>query len=131
MEMMYFVKSEICVKEKNMEKDKKVTETVQTDMTQEWMMLKLKMPVEYQGIKVDQLDLSGMETLTGRDLNAVYDLYANMGGSGIIMQEATLLFAQLIASKVTGFPLELFYVLRAGDSVKLKNRVYRFFFLEG
>jgi hypothetical protein len=54
-----------------------------------------------------------------------------MGGSGIIMQEATLLFAQLIASKVTGFPLELFYAMRAGDSVKLKNRVYRFFFLEG
>jgi hypothetical protein len=114
-----------------MEKDKKATETAQADTTLEWMMLKLKMPVEYQGIKVDQLDLSGMDTLTGRDLNAVYDLYANMGGSGIIMQEATLLFAQLIASKVTGFPLELFYVLRASDSVKLKNRVYRFFFLEG
>lgn len=114
-----------------MEKEKKAAETVQADKAQEWMKLKLKTPVEYQGIKVDELDLSGMEDLTGRDLNSVYDLYANMGGSGIIMQEATLLFAQLIASKVTGFPLELFYVLRAGDSVKLKNRVYRFFFLEG
>ncbi|WP_313343824.1 phage tail assembly protein [Lacrimispora sp.] len=114
-----------------MEKEKKTEETVQADMAQEWMKLKLKTPVEYQGIKVDQLDLSGMEDLTGRDLNSVYDLYANMGGSGIIMQEATLLFAQLITSKVTGLPLELFYVLRASDSVKLKNRVYRFFFLEG
>ena len=114
-----------------MEKEKKSEETIQTDITQEWLKLKLKTPVEYQGIKVDQLDLSSMETLTGRDLNSIYDLYANMGGSGIIMQEATLLFAQLIASKVTGFPLELFYVLKAGDSVKLKNRVYRFFFLEG
>nr|DAL84449.1 MAG TPA: tail assembly chaperone protein [Caudoviricetes sp.] len=114
-----------------MEKEKKSEETIQADMTQEWLKLKLKTPVEYQGIKVDQLDLSDMETLTGRDLNSIYDLYANMGGSGIIMQEATLLFAQLIASKVTGFPLELFYVLKAGDSVKMKNRVYRFFFLEG
>ncbi len=114
-----------------MEKEKKSEETIQTDKAREWLKLKLKTPVEYQGIKVDQLDLSDMETLTGRDLNAIYDLYANMGGSGIIMQEATLLFAQLIASKVTGFPLELFYALKAGDSVKLKNRVYRFFFLEG
>ena len=114
-----------------MEKEKKVVEAVDTDAKQEWMKIKLKAPVEYQGIQVESLDLSSMETLTGRDLNAVYDLYANMGGSGIIMQEATLLFAQLIASKVTGFPLELFYAMRAGDSVKLKNRVYRFFFLEG
>lgn len=114
-----------------MEKEKKVTEAVETDTKQEWMKIKLKTPVEYQGIQVENLDLTGMEMLTGRDLNAVYDLYANMGGSGIIMQEATLLFAQLIASRVTGFPLELFYAMRAGDSVKLKNRVYRFFFLEG
>jgi hypothetical protein len=114
-----------------MEKEKKVVKESESISALEWLKIKLKEPVDYQGIHVDSLDLSGMESLTGKDLNSVYDLYANMGGSGIIMQEATLLFAQIIASKVTGFPLELFYVLKAGDSVKLKNRVYRFFFLEG
>ena len=114
-----------------MEKEKKVLKDNEAVSNQEWLKIKLKEPVEYQGIRVDTIDLTGMESLTGRDLNSVYDLYANMGGSGIIMQEATLLFAQIIASKVTGFPIELFYILKAGDSVKVKNRVYRFFFLEG
>lgn len=114
-----------------MEKEQKVMDEKETSGKQEWLKFKLKEPVEYQGIHVESLDLSDMDSLTGKDLNSVYDLYANMGGSGIIMQEATLLFAQIIASRVTGFPLELFYVLKAGDSVKLKNRVYRFFFLEG
>lgn len=95
-----------------------------------WLKLLFKTPVEYQGMQVAELDLSGMKDMTGRDMNVVYDLYSNMGGSGIVMQESTLLFAQIIASRATGYPMELFYNMRAKDAMLLKNRVYRFFFLE-
>ena len=76
------------------------------------------------------MDLSKLEELTGRDMNQIYDLYSANGGSGISMQESTLLFAQLIANRVTGYPLELIEMFSARDSFRLKNRVYRFFFLE-
>lgn len=95
-----------------------------------WMKFKLSKPVEYQGIKAESVDLSKLEELTGRDMNQIYDLYSANGGSGISMQESTLLFAQLIANRVTGYPLELIEMFSARDSFWLKNRVYRFFFLE-
>lgn len=111
-----------------MEKDdNKKSEAVQED---NWLKLVLKTPVEYQGMQVTEIDLSGLRDMTGKDLNVVYDLYSNMGGSGIVMQETSLLFAQIIASRATGYPIELFNNMRAKDAVLLKNRVYRFFFLE-
>lgn len=95
-----------------------------------WMKFKLSRPVEYQGIRMEEMDLSGLDELTGRDMNQIYDLYTANGGSGIVMQESTLRFAQLIANRVAGYPLELIEKMGPKDSMKLKNRVYRFFFLE-
>ena len=57
----------------------------------------------------------------------VYNLYETQGGEGLVMQEGKLLFAQIIASRITGYPLEAIYKIKAKDSVTLKNRVYRFF----
>ena len=45
------------------------------------------------------------------------------------MQEGTLLFAQIVASRVSGYPVEAIMDLKAKDSAYLKNRVYRFFYL--
>ncbi len=95
-----------------------------------WMKFKLSKPVEYQGVKAEEVDLSGLDELTGRDMNQLYDLYTANGGGGISMQETTLLFAQLITNRVTGYPLELIESFGARDSMRLKNRVYRFFYLE-
>lgn len=95
----------------------------------DWLILNLKTPVEYQGMKITQLDMTGLRNMTGRDLNMVYDLYMAQGGGGVAMQESTLLFAQVVASRVCGYPIEAIMELNAKDSVYLKNRVYRFFFL--
>ncbi|MSS36606.1 phage tail assembly protein [Clostridium porci] len=95
----------------------------------DWLILNLKTPVEYQGMKITQLDMTGLRNMTGRDLNMVYDLYMAQGGGGVAMQESTLLFAQVVASRVCGYPIEAIMELKAKDSVYLKNRVYRFFFL--
>lgn len=96
---------------------------------EDWLILKLQEPVEYQTMEISTLDLTGIRDMTGSDLNIVYDLYASLGGDGYIMQESTLLFAQVIASRATGYPVEAIMALKAKDSILLKNRVYRFFFL--
>lgn len=95
----------------------------------DFLKLELSDPVEWQGHEVRELDLSKLREMTGAELNIVYDLYETQGGDGIIMQEGKLRFAQVIASRVTGYPLEMIQQIKAKDSVALKNRVYRFFFL--
>ena len=95
----------------------------------DWLIIDLKDPIEHQTTQITTLDLTGLRDMTGGDLNVVYDLYANMGGTGTIMQESTLLFAQIVMSRVTGYPVEVIRKIKARDSVALKGRVYRFFFL--
>lgn len=95
----------------------------------DWLIFELKDPTEYQGQPITTLDLTKLRNMNGGELNVVYDLYNNMGGTGTIMQESTLLFAQVIASRVTGYPLEAINKISARDSVTLKGRIYRFFFL--
>ena len=87
------------------------------------------MPVEHEGVTITKLDLSKLREMTGRDLNEIYDLYAAMGGDRPVMQEGTLLFAQIVASRASGYPVEAIMDLKAKDSAYLKNRVYRFFYL--
>lgn len=110
-----------------MEKEQVIKE--QETEKKDWLVLELDKPVEYQGMIITQLDMTGIRDMTGRDLNTIYDLYSTQGGGGISLQESTLLFAQVTASRVCGYPLEAIMELKAKDSVYLKNRVYRFFFL--
>ena len=59
--------------------------------------------------------------MTGRDLNEIYDLYAALGGDRPVMQEGTLLFAQIVASRASGYPVEAIMDLKAKDSAYLKT----------
>lgn len=104
-------------------------ESEEAAVPEDWLKFKLDRPVDYQQIHVEALDLSGIKELDGNDMNVIYDLYSSMGGTGTVMQESTLRFAQIAASRATGFPLELFGKLSAKDTVRLKNRMYRFFYL--
>lgn len=112
-----------------MNEEKNVGATMGKGAKEDWLVLELKTPIEYQGTKIDRIDMSGLRDMTGRDLNTIYDLYESQGGGGIALQESTLLFAQVAASRVCGYPLEAIMELKAKDSVYLKNRVYRFFFV--
>ena len=113
----------------NKEKEEDRTDTMENE-TKNWLVINLKDPVTYQGETITVIDLTKITELTGTDLNTIYDLYYDLGGQRTVMQEITLLFAQIVASKVTGRPVEVLERLKARDSMNLKNRVYRFFFLE-
>lgn len=96
---------------------------------QDYLVLELSTPVEHEGTTITKLDMRKLRDMTGRDINQIYDLYYALGGNQQIMQEGTLLFAQVVASKVCGYPIEAIMDLKAKDSVYLKNRVYRFFYI--
>jgi len=96
----------------------------------DWKIVELRKPIKYQELEVKEIDLGKLEDLTAQDMNNAYDMYYALGGNRQIMQESTLLFAQIIASQVTGYQMEVFERMDAKDAMRLKNRVYRFFFLE-
>ena len=109
--------------------EKKTESEKKTAVKKDYLVLNLQKPIEYGGTYISQLDLTGLREMTGRELNVIYDLYASQGGGGVALQESTLLFAQVVASRVCGYPLEAIMEPKAKDSVYLKNRVYRFFYL--
>lgn len=52
----------------------------------EILKLKLSEPVRYDGKEITELDLSGYETLTLKDLTEIYAAYEAFGGGSVIMQ---------------------------------------------
>lgn len=93
-----------------------------------WLKFKLDSQLEFNGLTAKEMDLTGLLDMTLDDMNGLYDTYAALGGAGMVMQESTLRFAQLVAASVTGFPIEMIGRLKAKDAIKLKNRIYRFFY---
>ena len=95
----------------------------------DWKIIKLSKPLEHLGSQVTELDLTGLDDLTLNDLNELYNTYELLGGGGTVMQETSLLFAELVAQRLTRLPLETLGTMKAKDAIKLKNRIYRFFFM--
>lgn len=112
------------------DKTKNGTKKENEETKKDWKIITLNKPVEYQGLEVREIDLKKLEDLTAQDMNTAYDTYYALGGNRQIMQESTLLFAQIIAAQVTGYQMEVFERMGAKDAMLLKNRIYRFFFLE-
>ena len=112
------------------DKTQNETKKESSEEKKDWKIITLKKPVEYQGMEVKEIDLGKLEDLTAQDMNNAYDTYYALGGNRQIMQESTLLFAQIMAAQVTGYQIEVFERMGAKDAMCLKNRVYRFFFQE-
>lgn len=108
--------------------EKDVPEKVQ-DKKDSWKIIKLRKPVSHMGMQIESLDLTGLDDMTLDDMARIYSIYDEMGGTGTVMQESTLLFAKLTAQHLTGLPLEVLGHLSARDAIVLKNRVYRFFYM--
>lgn len=99
------------------------------DKKESWKIIKLRKPVSHMGMQIESLDLTGLDDMTLDDMARIYSIYDEMGGTGTVMQESTLLFAKLTAQHLTGLPLEVLGNLCARDAIVLKNRVYRFFYM--
>ena len=89
--------------------------------------VKFEKPYKFEGEECDSLDLSGMEKMTVQDL---IDIQKNIGNelAAMSVMEMTTAFAQEMAVKATGKPVEFFKGLPPVEAMKLKNMVTGFLY---
>ncbi len=83
-------------------------------------------PFTFEGKEYKEVDLSGMEKLSGADIEDIEEMLSS-GGKNPITFEFTVGGAFAIAAKVTGLPEEFFKQMPALEAVRIKNTVLTFF----
>ena len=81
-------------------------------------IVKFDKPYKFEGKEYDSLDLSGMEKMTVQDL---IDIQKNIGNemAAMSVMEMTTSFAQEMAVKATGKPVEFFKLMPRGKIKKV------------
>lgn len=82
---------------------------------------------EFEGSKYKEIDLSGLDKLSTRDL-AQADKEFISSGQVATTNETSVGYACIIASKVTKQPVDFFEKLPAKEGIKLKNMVASFLY---
>lgn len=99
------------------------------DAEEESLILKLSKPFVFEGKTYTEVDLSGLENTTGRDLSVVGKImskkYPRMNPA---ILETTKEYAEYMAAGVTHLPVEFFQRLPARDSIRLKSTVVGFLY---
>lgn len=95
--------------------------------TEEENKITLSRTYVFEGKKIDCIDLSGLENLRASDMIEANRILER-SGSASFLPEMSLEYACLMAGRATGLPVEFFYALKPADSMKLKNRMIRFFY---
>lgn len=93
----------------------------------ERVILKLKKPFEFGGQTYTEVDLSGLELITAKDLTVVGKIMTSIGVV-VPNPEMSIPYAVYMAARVSGLPVEFFMSLPAGDAIRLKNIVTGFLY---
>ena len=88
-----------------------------------------KKPFEFEGNTYKEVDLSGLENLSARDMIAANKIMER-GGTVNVLPEMSLEYACIISSKAAGKPVEFFQSLPPKEALKIKNRVTNFLYGE-
>ena len=92
------------------------------------MVIKFKKPYRFEGKEYTELDLSGLDDLTGADMIAVNKIMQRSSGGIDVMPEVSVEYAFYFAARATKLPVEFFTNLPPRESMKVKNRVMGFLF---
>lgn len=112
-----------------MQKDT-ITET--TEETEELSnIVKFSKPFNFEGTEYKEVDLSGVENLTGKDMIEAQKEYGKGNFAPNAMPEVDIRYTLIIAQKATKLPYEFFEQLPARECVKIRTVVTRAFFGEG
>lgn len=99
-----------------MSDDKKIVNLSEKKAPSE-RVVKLKVPIEFDGRTVEEIDLGGLDNLTGKDLKELDRLFKARGGSlSRNTKELDSLYLQLVASRGSGMPIEFFESLSIKDA---------------
>ncbi len=88
-----------------------------------------KKPFKFEGKEFTEIDLSGIEDMTGDQLIAAHRLFVKNKGVSLT-PELDPAFGAIVASMVTDKPIEFFHALPANELGKVKRVVSGFFFSE-
>lgn len=118
--------------EKNMVMEDEAVETTASvdaeDDDEVSLVIKFKKPYHFEGKEYTEIDLSGMEDLTGADMIAVNKIMSRASARLEIMPEVTVEYACYFAARATRLPVEFFMNLPTRESMKVKTRVMGFLF---
>lgn len=90
-------------------------------------IVKFSKTYEFEGARISEVDLSGIETLTAEDMfKAQQNLMIQNHIS--VQLESDPKYCILIASYATELPSEFFNQLSIKDATKVKNKVSAYFF---
>ena len=86
--------------------------TIDTVAEERKNVIRLKKPYSFEGVKYQEIDLSGLDKLTIQD---AVDVQRQIFGEGEVASamicETTTAFARMIATKASGLPVEFFKLL--------------------
>ncbi|WP_437831534.1 hypothetical protein ACQRXC_08080 [Niallia taxi] len=88
-------------------------------------LVKFNKPFSFEGEVHAEIDLSGIENLTGQDLDDAENMLMRVNKPSMV-PEMSMTYLFFLASKATGKPQEFFFQLPAKDSLKVKRTVTSF-----
>lgn len=114
---------------KKIETNKTVWTEKEGQQEENQFLVVFKKPFEFEGAVYKDVDLSGLENLSARDMIAANKIMERSGTVNVI-PEMSLEYACIISSKATGKPVEFFQSLPPKEALKIKNRVTNFLYGE-
>lgn len=80
----------------------------------------LKRHITFEGKEIKEIDLSGLEDLTGKDMRELDTQYRQKQFNPAITKEFDVLYLQMVLARATSKPIELFESLKAKDWTALE-----------
>lgn len=84
-------------------------------------------PYTFEGTEYKEIDLSGIENLSTKDLAKADQTFVSTGQVAV-MNEMSTGYACILASEVTHKPIEFFEGLPAKEGIKVKTVISNFLF---
>lgn len=91
------------------------------------MYVRFSTTYKFEDDVVEGIDLSGLSNLKTKDISEIERKYYQLGIS-CFSPENTASYAQIVAQKVTGLPIEFFQQLPIKEIYKIRNRIVNFFY---
>lgn len=103
---------------------------METEEVEDGLVISLKKPYLFEGKTYTEIDLTGMEELTGEDMIAINKIMqrTSPGAGTDVMPEVSTEYACYFAAKAAKLPVEFFMLLPAWAMLRVKNRVMGFLF---
>ena len=111
------------------QREKEITTTAQEQEEENKYLIKFRKPFLFEDETYTEIDLSGLEDLSARDMIQAQRTMERSGSINVL-PEMSLEYACIFASKATKMPVEFFQSLPPKEAIKVKNKVTNFFYGE-